>query len=192
MPASDAAGVLEERTAAYNRTRGLRAEFGVVLPLGPERLRKEITAHLDTLPGWAKRCIGDLLEHAGHIEDRLADYDRAISENARGDERSRRLMQLRGIGPTTASALLASLGAGYDFKNGRQVAAEAVWKLNFCRRWQDCQPGRSSLIHQVQVDRTSQAQISPSGPQFPAIFMAFIVRSTPSMLMTRLMLYANT
>jgi len=74
----------------------------------------------------------------------------------------------------------------------RLFMIEAVWKLNFCRRWQDCQPGRSSLIHQVQVDRTSQAQISPSGPQFPAIFMAFTVRSTPSMLMTRLMLYANT
>lgn len=32
-------------------------------------------------------------------------------------------MQLRGIGPTTASALLASIGSGHDFKNGRQVAA---------------------------------------------------------------------
>ncbi|MGF6439952.1 transposase [Paraburkholderia youngii] len=32
-------------------------------------------------------------------------------------------MQLRGIGPTTASALLASIGAGRDFRNGRQVAA---------------------------------------------------------------------
>ncbi len=32
-------------------------------------------------------------------------------------------MQLRGIGPTTASALLASIGAGHDFRNGRQVAA---------------------------------------------------------------------
>jgi transposase len=32
-------------------------------------------------------------------------------------------MQLRGIGPTSASALLATLGAAHDFKNGRQVAA---------------------------------------------------------------------
>lgn len=75
------------------------------------------------MPSWARRCISDLLEHAGNIEDRLAEYDRAIGEIARDDERSRRLMQLRGIGPTTASALLASLGAGYDFRNGRQLAA---------------------------------------------------------------------
>jgi transposase len=116
-------GFVEERTATYNRLRGLLSEFGVVLPQSPERLRKEIGAHLDGLPGWAKRCMSDLLEHAGKIEDRLSEYDRAIGEIARADERSRRLMQLRGIGPTTASALLASIGAGHDFRNGRQVAA---------------------------------------------------------------------
>jgi transposase len=116
-------GFVEERTAIYNRIRGLLSEFGVVLPQSPERLRREITVHLDSLPSWANRCISDLLEHAGNIEARLAEYDRAISQIARDDERSRRLMQLRGIGPTTASALLASLGAGHDFQNGRQVGA---------------------------------------------------------------------
>lgn len=116
-------GFVEERTAAYNRMRGLLAEFGVVLPRSPERLRREITPHLDILPGWARRCISDLLEHAGNIEDRLDEYDRAISRIARDDERSKRLMKLRGIGPTTASALLASLGGEHDFRNGRQVAA---------------------------------------------------------------------
>jgi transposase len=116
-------GFVEERTAIYNRIRGLLSEFGVVLPQSPERLRREITVHLDSLPSWANRCISDLLEHAGNIEARLAEYDRAISQIARDDERSRRLMQLRGIGPTTASALLASLGAGHDFRNGRQVGA---------------------------------------------------------------------
>jgi transposase len=116
-------GFVEERTAIYNRIRGLLSEFGVVLPQSPARLRREITVHLDALPSWARRCISDLLEHAGLIEDRLIEYDRAISQIARDDERSRRLMQLRGIGPTTASALLASLGAGHDFKNGRQVGA---------------------------------------------------------------------
>ncbi|KAA0997952.1 IS110 family transposase [Paraburkholderia panacisoli] len=116
-------GFIEERTATYNRLRGLLSEFGVVLPQSPEKLRKSIADHLDDLPGWARQSINDLLEHAGHIEDRLVIYDRAIAGIAREDERSRRLMQLRGVGPTTASALLASIGSGHDFKNGRQVAA---------------------------------------------------------------------
>jgi transposase len=116
-------GFVEERTATYNRLRGLLSEFGVVQPRSPEKLRRYIAEHLDALPDWAKRSISDLLEHAGHIEDRLLEYDRAIAEIAREDARSKRLMQLRGIGPTTASALLVSIGAGHDFRNGRQVAA---------------------------------------------------------------------
>ncbi len=116
-------GFIEERTGTYNRVRGLLSEFGIVLPQSPEKLRSHIAARMDALPGWASRCIRDLLEHIDRLEERLDEYDRAIIELARQDERSRRLMQLRGIGPTSASALLATLGAAHDFKNGRQVAA---------------------------------------------------------------------
>jgi len=44
--------------------RGLLAECGVVLPQKPERLRKENGIQLEALPGWANRCIQDLLSHA--------------------------------------------------------------------------------------------------------------------------------
>ena len=42
---------------------------------------------------------------------------------AREDDRSRALMQLSGIGSTTASALVSTIGNARDFKNGRQLAA---------------------------------------------------------------------
>jgi transposase len=84
---------------------------------------RSIATRVDALPGWASRCIHDLLEHINRLEERLDEYDRAISELARHDERRRRLMQLRGIGPTSPSALLATLGAAHDFRNDRQVAA---------------------------------------------------------------------
>lgn len=116
-------GFIEERTALYNRLRGLISEFGIVLPQKVERLRREIGAHLEELPGWANRCVGDLLAYADRLNERIEEYDRAIAEAARQDARSRQLMQLPGIGPTTASALVASLGGGHDFKNGRQLAA---------------------------------------------------------------------
>ena len=67
--------------------------------------------------------VGDLLAHADRLEARIAEYDRIIAKAARDDARSKRLMELPGIGPNTASAMLASLGGGHDFKNGRQVAA---------------------------------------------------------------------
>ena len=116
-------GFVEERTATYNRLRGLIAEFGIVLPQKVACLRRTITGYLEDLPGYSNQCIGDLLAHADQLDLRVAEYDKAIAHAARTDIRSKRLMERPGIGPVTASALLASIGGGHDFKNGRQVAA---------------------------------------------------------------------
>ncbi|TPQ27733.1 hypothetical protein C2U69_33850 [Cupriavidus pinatubonensis] len=48
------------------------------------------------MSGWANRCVQELLSHAGRLDEKLDEYDRAIREIAREDERSKRLMQLRG------------------------------------------------------------------------------------------------
>ena len=126
-------GFVEARTATYNRLRGLIAEFGIVLPLKVTCLRQSIGQHFEDLPGYANRCVGDLLAHADQLDLRIADYDKAISQAAREDAASRRLMERPGIGPITASALLASISNGHDFKNGRQVAA-----------WMGLTPGQHS------------------------------------------------
>ncbi len=139
-------GFIEERTALYNRLRGLIAEFGIVLPQKVERLRREIGPHLEHLPGWANRCIGDMLQHADTLDTRIDDYDRAMSEAAKQDARSRRLMQLPGIGPTTASALVASIGQGHDFSHGRQLAA-----------WIGLVPGQYSSGGKARLGRITKA-----------------------------------
>jgi len=65
-----------------------------------------------------------LLTHMTNIEEKIAEYDKVLSRVAKTDHRSQQLMELKGIGPTTASALVASIGNAHDFKNGRQLA---VW-----------------------------------------------------------------
>lgn len=139
-------GFVEERTATYNRLRGLIAEFGIVLAQKVACLRREIGAHLEALPGYANRCIGDLLAHADQLDARIAEYDRIIAQAARDDARSQRLMQRPGIGPVTASALLASIGCGHDFKNGRQVAA-----------WIGLTPGQYSSGGKARLGRITKA-----------------------------------
>ena len=119
-------GFVEERTATYNRLRGLISEFGIVLPQKVANLRRDIAQHLEDLPGYANQCVSDLLAHADTLDVRIDEYDRIIAQAARDDARSKRLMKLPGIGPNTASAMLASIGGGHDFKNGRQVAA-LIW-----------------------------------------------------------------
>jgi transposase len=116
-------GFVEQRTATINRIRGLLSEFGIVLPLKAEVVRREAGLHLEDLPGWANTAIGDSLSELHHLDGRIAEYDQHIKVMAQSDERGRQLMAMPGIGPTTASALLASIGNGHDFKCGRQVSA---------------------------------------------------------------------
>jgi len=139
-------GFVEERTAGYNRLRGLIAEFGIVLPQKVTCLRREIGAHLEDLPGYANLCVGDLLSHTADLDAKIAEYDRLIAQAARENARSKRLMKLPGIGPVTASALLASLGGGHDFKNGRQVAA-----------WIGLVPGQYSSGGKARLGRITKA-----------------------------------
>ena len=139
-------GFVEERTALYNRLRGLIAEFGIVLPQKVSCLRRDIGAHLEDLPGYANQCIGDLLAHADRLDERIAEYDRIIARAAREDARSKRLMERPGIGPISASALLASIGGGHDFKNGRQVAA-----------WVGLTPGQYSSGGKARLGRITKA-----------------------------------
>ncbi len=65
------------------------------------------------------------MEHVDRIEANITEYDRILSHIAKTDHRSQRLMELKGVGPTTACALVASIGNAHDFKNGRQLAALA-------------------------------------------------------------------
>ena len=116
-------GFVEQRTATINRLRGLLSEFGIVLPQKAATVRREATAHLEDLPGWANTAVGDSLSEVHRLDERLAEYDRHVSQMAANDERSRRLMQLQGVGCTTASALVSTIGNAHDFKNGRQLAA---------------------------------------------------------------------
>ncbi|HBL5515907.1 TPA: IS110 family transposase, partial [Escherichia coli] len=46
-----------------------------------------------------------------------------IQQLARDNSAAQLLMQFRGIGPMTATAIVASIGNGHDFKNGRQFSA---------------------------------------------------------------------
>ena len=116
-------GFIEERTATINRMRGLLSEFGVVLPQQANSVRRLAGAALEDLPGWANRAIGDLLSHLHLLDQRIDEYDAHIKANVQTDERAQRLLSVPGIGPITASALVAAVGSAQDFKNGRQLAA---------------------------------------------------------------------
>jgi transposase len=116
-------GFVEERTATINRIRGLLGEFGYVLPQRSVHIRRDLGAHLEALPLPVSNALDELRNHVRLLDERIAGYEHRIADHARHDLRAQRALALRGIGPITASAAVATVGSAHEFKNGRQFAA---------------------------------------------------------------------
>jgi transposase len=139
-------GFVVQRTATINRIRGLLSEFGIVLPLKAAVVRREAMNNLEDLPGWANMVIGDLLSEVARLDERIAQYDKHIEAIARDSAPARQLMQLPGVGPTTATALVAMIGRGQEFKCGRQLSA-----------WLGLVPGQYSSGGKQRLGRITKA-----------------------------------
>ena len=119
--------LVSERTAVANQMRGLLMEYGIVIPAGLQRLRRALPGILstadDTLPTLARMVVTGLHTRLQEVDERIADYDRQIVQLARQNEAAKRLMQLEGVGPITATAVVATVGDAKAFHHGRQFAA---------------------------------------------------------------------
>lgn len=116
-------GYVEERTALINRIRAVLSEMGVVLPERAEVVRRQAVAAAEGLPEVVVQSVVTMREHLRLLDERIATLDRQFNELAKQSEPARRLMTIRGIGPITALVIVAAIGDGHDFKNGRQFAA---------------------------------------------------------------------
>jgi transposase len=120
-------GFIKARTAQANQIRGLLAEFGLVVPQGigwiSARVPEIIEDASNDLVGSFRLLIDRLLEHLKLLESQVNEIDEQIRDWHRSCAASRRLEQVPGIGPLTASALVASVGDARNFENGRQMAA---------------------------------------------------------------------
>lgn len=114
---------IEERTATMNRIRGLLAEFGIVLPQRSETVRRQAFEAAQHLPDLARRTIEDLCGHLRYMDERIKFYDRELEHQALQSQPAQRLMKIRGIGPISALAIVATVGSARDFRSGRQFAA---------------------------------------------------------------------
>jgi len=119
--------VVSNRTAQVNQIRGLLGEFGLIVPVGIKRLRTQLPQILEDaengLPLLAREIFANLLHELHYLDERIERYDRQLQQLASQSEPARRLMAVEGIGPITATALVASVGDARVFKNGRQFAA---------------------------------------------------------------------
>jgi transposase len=121
------AELLGQRKSKANQIRGLAGEYGLVAPLQLCHLRQAV-------PGWLedpdnglserfRRLLSGLWADLRGLDERVAELDTEIATIAQEDPAVQRLQQLRGVGPITATALVAAVGDGAQFANGRQMSA---------------------------------------------------------------------
>ncbi|GGO76308.1 putative family 20 transposase [Marinobacterium nitratireducens] len=116
-----------ERTSLVNQIRGLLSEFGIVLPQGRCHVRSQLPGILEDaeneLPVVAREVFANQYERLCDLDRKIGEYDKRIEALAQADENAKRLMTLEGVGPITATALIATVGDVRTFKNSRQFSA---------------------------------------------------------------------
>jgi transposase len=119
--------LVASRVRLVNQIRGLLGEHGVVVAQAIGNLRRALPPIIDDeangLNSIVRALIGELREELSDLDGRITIYDRKIINLYRMSEACQRLGEVEGIGPITATALVAAAGDGKCFKNGRQFAA---------------------------------------------------------------------
>ncbi|HEX2818535.1 MAG TPA: IS110 family transposase [Phenylobacterium sp.] len=119
--------LMRQRIQLANAIRGHMAEFGLVAPIGREGLQTLIIMIVETgderVPEEARTCLELLASQLRLVNGQILETDRRIRTSARSTDVGRRLMEIPGVGPLLASALVASVADPTAFKTGRNLAA---------------------------------------------------------------------
>ncbi len=118
---------IRNMTALANQIRGVAREYGVTFPVGIKQLRKSLPLELENteneLTPTAREMLADLYAELIQMTNKNKQLLARITQLAQSQPAFERLQQIPGVGPVVASAMLASIGSGHQFQNGRQLAA---------------------------------------------------------------------
>ena len=119
--------LIRQRIQISNAIRSHMAEFGMAAAVGRQGLQALIAIVEDAsdarVPAEARGCLGMLAAQLRLVNEQILDTDRLIRTNARSTEVGRRLMEIPGVGPLLAGALVGTIADPKAFKTGRNLAA---------------------------------------------------------------------
>jgi transposase len=119
--------LMGQRIRLSNAIRSHMAEYGIIAPVGRNGLQKLIEVNNDEtderVPAEARLCLKMLVAQLQLVNVQVLENDRQIRASARATEVGRRLMEIPGIGPVIASALVATVPDPHAFRCGRDLSA---------------------------------------------------------------------
>ena len=119
--------LMRQRVQLSNAIRGHMAEYGLVAPVGRNGLQRLIAIlgnpDDDRVPEVARASLAPLVRQFGLVNEQVLENDRRVRASARSTELGCRLMEVPGVGPVLASAIVATVPNPTVFKSGRNLAA---------------------------------------------------------------------
>ena len=119
--------LVNHRTALISQMRGLLLDRGIAIGVAATRARRLIPQILsephEELTDLMREIVGSLYAFMLQIDQRIRVFDKQIDTIFKGSEACQRIAKISGVGPKTATAMIAAIGNGSDFKNGRHLAA---------------------------------------------------------------------
>ncbi len=119
--------MVNHRTAVVSQIRGLLLDRGFAFAKSITRARRIIPELLsdfnNELTALAREAIAELYDLFRDLDRRIACFDKKIDRVFRESEPCQRIAKIKGVGPKTATAIVAAVGDGSEFKNGRHLAA---------------------------------------------------------------------
>jgi transposase len=119
--------LVRQQTSVINAIRAHLAEFGIVAPVGRQGVAQLLGVVADAndqrLPEVARACVAALGTQLRVLKAQILEFDRMIIAWHRSSQASRRLDVLPGVGPTLATALVASVADPKAFRSGRDFSA---------------------------------------------------------------------
>ena len=186
---------VRQRTQLANMIRSLLREFGHILPIGIEAVTAFSNRQLDgdhhsDMPEIANGMLGIQCYQFIGLNERISGYSKMIEQHAMRNADARRLMRMPGIGPVTASAIVATIGDAHQFRTGRDLAAWlGLTPLNKSsggkeRLGKITKQGDRYIRKLLVVGMTSRAVMAKRSPEKVDLWTAKIVADKPFRLAT--------
>jgi len=119
--------LIGQRTQLINQLRAFLMDRGVLVAKGRRAFEKALSSFLaerrDVVSPSMLALLTDSTEELRLLNERIGRIDQSLAEVAKTDEVVLRLTEIPGIGPLTASALVAAIGDGRAFARGRDLSA---------------------------------------------------------------------
>jgi transposase len=119
--------LMKQRTMTMNALRSLMAEFGIVVPQGPQHISKLrlILANPEDarIPDLARAALNTLADTLAAVDSQIETLDKAIKAQVRANATARRLNTIPGFGPILSGAIAAIVTDPRHYNSGRDFAA---------------------------------------------------------------------